>query len=194
MTGRPIGSSCIKYSPSDPHSLSSDLVDKLLVSRDGTLWAATWDGLDRFDPSTGEFQLFKPQANARGLNFHAIAEDRSGDLWLGSNLGLYRFSPKTAVFENFRYNPRAPGSLTDNRVNAVFLDHDGQLWIGTQNGLDRLNRASGGFMAYTQKNGLAGNVVSCILEDQHHRLWMSTNNGVSSFDPRGEAISKLRGE
>src|SRR5262249_33778769 len=36
----------------DPHSLSSDIVPRLLFDRAGTLWAATADGLNRFDAAT----------------------------------------------------------------------------------------------------------------------------------------------
>ena len=70
-----------------PTSISSDVIDKLLISRDGTLWIATWDGLNRFNPESDTFQVFKPRFDYRGLNFHAIAEDDEGALWLGSNFG-----------------------------------------------------------------------------------------------------------
>lgn len=171
-----------RHSDADSASLSSDVVDKLLVSHDGTLWAATWDGLSHMDASTGSFQVFKPRFGYRGLNFHAIAEDDDGVLWLGSNLGLYRFDPKQQVFKNFRYESSSPGSLSNNRVNSVFFDHAKTMWIGTQNGLDRFDRSQNRFAAYYESAGLAGNVVSCVLEDGHHALWMSTNNGLSTFD------------
>ena len=52
-----------RYSSKDPHSLSNDIVTRLLVDRHGTLWAATWDGLNRFDASTEQFTryYFDPQ-------------------------------------------------------------------------------------------------------------------------------------
>jgi signal transduction histidine kinase/ligand-binding sensor domain-containing protein len=172
-----------KNDPLDQTSLSSNLIDKILISHDRVLWAATWDGLDRFDPATGHFQVFKPQANARGLNLHAIAEDTNGELWLGSNLGLYRFDPTTAEFTNYKNDLLNTRTLSDNRVNSIFFDHSGVMWVGTQNGLDQFDGHSGKFTAYVKEDGLAGNVVSCILEDNRHALWMSTNNGISFLDP-----------
>ena len=44
-----------RNNPQDPYSLSNDIVTRLLVDRDGALWAATWDGLNKFDASTGRF-------------------------------------------------------------------------------------------------------------------------------------------
>ena len=37
-----------QHNPADPYSLSNDIVSRLLVDHNGTLWAATWDGLDSF--------------------------------------------------------------------------------------------------------------------------------------------------
>src|SRR5262249_55987471 len=37
-----------RHKEGDPSSLSNNVVHRLLVSHDGTLWAATWDGVDRF--------------------------------------------------------------------------------------------------------------------------------------------------
>jgi len=41
-----------RHSPTDPFSLSSDHVAQLFIDHAGRLWAATFDGLDRFDPAT----------------------------------------------------------------------------------------------------------------------------------------------
>ncbi len=38
-----------RHEAADPSSLSSNIVSSLLIDHTGTLWAATWDGLDRFD-------------------------------------------------------------------------------------------------------------------------------------------------
>ncbi len=66
--------------------------DRLLVDRDGTLWAATWDGLDRFDAQTGRFTTFKADPHAREAIYLALAEGTQHDLWLGTyGFGLQHF-------------------------------------------------------------------------------------------------------
>jgi PAS domain S-box-containing protein len=172
-----------RHNPADPSSVCSELVERLLVDHNGTLWAASWAGLCRFDSSSGHFSTYRQDPSARGLNYYAIAEDHHGDLWLGSNLGLQRFEPETGKFTAYSHNLDNPNSLSDNRVNSVFFDHTGAMWVGTQNGLDKFERQTGTFTLYGERNGMTGNVVSCILEDRRGRLWMSTNQGVSSFDP-----------
>ena len=46
------------HNPTDPYSLSNDIVARVLVDHNGTLWAATKDGLNRFDAATGRFTTY----------------------------------------------------------------------------------------------------------------------------------------
>lgn len=54
---------------SDPSTLCSGGVQRLLIDHRGTLWAATWDGLCRFHPLTQRFTSYKPDPKTRGLNY-----------------------------------------------------------------------------------------------------------------------------
>ncbi len=174
---------------SDPSTLCSGVVQRLLVDHRGIMWAATWDGLCRFDPLTQRFTTYKPDPTTRGLNYYAIAEDPQGNLWLGGNLGLHRFDPNTDQFTVYNHKSDDPHSLSDNRVVAIYFDRAGSMWVGTQNGLDKFVPRTSTFVVYNERDGMGGNAVSCILEDQRGLLWMSTNKGVSSFDPRTQKFS-----
>lgn len=167
----------------NPSTVCSDLIQRLLRDHNGTLWAATWDGLCSFDPSSKRFSTYRQDPSARGLNYAAIAEDPHGDLWLGSNLGLQHFEPRTGKFTSYGHKLEDPNSLSDNRVNSLFFDRTGQMWVGTEGGLDKFHPQERVFSSYGERDGMAGNVVSCILQDDLGRLWLSTNKGVSSFDP-----------
>jgi ligand-binding sensor domain-containing protein/signal transduction histidine kinase len=160
------------------------IVERLLFDRQGTLWAATWDGLCRYDASTKEFRTFKPDDHSRGLHYNAIALDNDGKVWLGGDIGLDRFDPSTTRFTIYRHNNDDPRSLSGNRVNSVFFDHRGTMWVGTQTGLGKFDPATKTFTTYGEDQGMSGNVVSCILEDKHGTLWMSTNKGLANFDPQ----------
>jgi ligand-binding sensor domain-containing protein len=41
-----------RHNPNDPTTLCSGVIDHLLIDREGTLWAATFDGLCQLDSST----------------------------------------------------------------------------------------------------------------------------------------------
>ena len=179
----------LRHDAADPHSLSNDIVPRLLVDHNGTLWAATWDGLNRFDAATERFIRYKLDPQVRDLLYLELVEDRQGALWLGTHSsGLHRFDPTTGQFTVYQHQVNRPDSISDNRVNSVHFDRSGTMWVGTQNGLNRFESKTSTFTVYTRRDGLAGNAVGCILEDDHGNLWMSTNNGVSRFNPQRETV------
>jgi ligand-binding sensor domain-containing protein len=166
-----------------PSNLASNPVMRLTFDHAGTLWAATYGGVSRFDRATGNFITYTPEKQ-NTIQYQEIAEDSEGILWLGAQSGLHRFDPRTGRFTIYEHDPNDVRSLSDNRVNSVHFDRARNLWVGTQNGLDKFDAGAGTFKSYYEQDGLAGDVVSCILEDQRGLLWMGTNQGSSSFDPR----------
>gem|GEM_PF-2115253 len=178
-----------QHNPRDPHTLSNNIVPRLLVDHNGTLWAATHDGLDRFDAATGTFTTYRAGLQGVHPNYLELVEDRNGILWLGTeSSGLLRFDPETGQFMIYQHDIERQGTLSNPRVNSVHFDRSGILWIGTQEGLNRFDVTAGTFTTYSQREGLPGNVVGCVLEDGHGDLWMSTDNGVARFDPQAKTF------
>jgi signal transduction histidine kinase/ligand-binding sensor domain-containing protein len=174
------------YQPSqgDISNQDKNPIQRILIDHLGTLWAATLGGgLSRFNPKTGNFTTYRPDARNR-VDYSDIKEDPNGGLWLGGESGLQLFDQKTGRFTKYKHDPENPHTVSDNRVNSVFLDRAGGMWLGTQDGLDKFDPKSGTFEVYYEKDGLSGNVVSCILEDERGDLWMGTNSGLSSFNPQ----------
>jgi signal transduction histidine kinase len=178
-----------RHDPSDPSSLSNNIVVSLLIDHSGTLWASTWDGLDRFDSKTNRFTVYRPDSEAVPL-YMGITEDSHGVLWIGTNAnGVQRFDPATSQFRLYAHDLANQATVSDSRVNSVFIDHAGTMWLATQNGLDQFDPKSGLAVSYYERNGLSGNVVACIREDDRGKLWMSTNKGISSFDKQSRLFS-----
>lgn len=64
-----------RHNSADLYTLSNDFVMALLIDQKGALWAATGDGLNRFDSTTERFTVYKP--DPRGTAFYrAIVEDQ----------------------------------------------------------------------------------------------------------------------
>ena len=172
-----------RHEPANPSSLSSNIVSRLIIDHTGIMWIATYNGLDRFDPRSESFVVYKQDSQSDEEEYFSLAEDKSGFLWMGSFGGVKRFNPNTGQFTVYAHRVDDPSSLSDNAVTSTYVDHAGNLWVSTENGLNKLNRKSGTFTHYYVKDGLPSNAVSCILEDQFGMLWMSTNRGLSRFDP-----------
>jgi ligand-binding sensor domain-containing protein/signal transduction histidine kinase len=177
-----------RHDAADPSSLSSNIVTSLLIDHSGTLWASTWDGLDRFDSKTNRFTVYRPGSEGAPL-YMGITEDSHGVIWIGTDAhGVQRFDPATNQFRLYAHDVANQATVSDSRVNSVFIDHAGGMWLATQNGLDKFDPASGIAHPYYERDGLSGNVVACIREDAQGKLWMSTNKGISSFDPRSRSF------
>ena len=170
--------------PGNPSSLSDNRVSRLFPNPDGTMWIATWNGLDKFDPKTDSFVTYKQDTTSGQEAYFNITKDRAGFLWMGGWGSLKRFDPKTDQFTNFPYKAGDPNSLSDDEsVNSVYIDHSGTVWAATYNGLNKFNSESGTFTHYFVKDGLPTNNLSCMLEDQSGMFWMSSSRGLSKFDP-----------
>jgi signal transduction histidine kinase/ligand-binding sensor domain-containing protein len=174
-----------RHDPADPQSLSDDNVNRFLVDRHGTLWAAATHGLNRFDTTTEHFQTYRPDPLGNPF-LTEVVEDSEGALWLGTILrGLYRFDPVTGQFTaHHEHDVDRTGTLSDNQVNSIYFDHAGAMWVGTQNGLNKFNPKTGTFSVYTKREGLPGNSVGRVMEDTHGELWMGTNNGLARLNPQ----------
>ena len=171
-----------RHDASDPNSLSDNIIPRLLVDHHGTLWAATDDGLDRFDAIHDRFITYRQSQQARD-HYLELIEDPQGLLWLGTvSSGLQRFDPATGQFITYEHEQDRAGSISDNRVNSIHFDRAGTMWVGTQDGLDEFDATTRRFITYSRRDGLPGSTVGCVLEDNQGSLWMSTNSGVASFD------------
>jgi signal transduction histidine kinase/ligand-binding sensor domain-containing protein len=172
----------------DPSSLSSNLTFRLFIDHAGTLWVATSDGLNRFDPRTEKFTVFKADwNNSLSQNYVSIGEDPTRNaLWLGSvHSGLHRWDMATGRVRIYRSNPASLDALPDDLGPQIHVSGSGVVWATTQNGLANFNPTSGTFTNYAVKVGLA----TCILEDDRGALWMSTNAGLSRFDPKTRSFT-----
>jgi PAS domain S-box-containing protein len=178
-----------RHDPANPASLSNDFIWALLLDHDGNVWAGTEDGLNRLDPRTGHFAVFRFDGPPESRIYRSLAEDVDGSIWMGTFLaGLQHLDLRTGKIVAYRHNPSDNNSLSDNRVNAIYVDHSGTLWLGTQNGLDRFDRKTGAFSTFNEREGLPNNAVEGILEDSAGNLWLSTGNGLSKFDPRDKTF------
>jgi PAS domain S-box-containing protein len=184
-----------RHDPANPGSLSNDFIWSMLLDHDGNVWAGTEDGLNRLDMRTGRFTGFRFHGPPESRVYRALAEDVDGSIWMGTfEQGLQHLDVRTGKIVAYKYDPNDSGSLSNDRVNAIFVDHSGTLWVGTQNGLDRFDRKTGEFAIFNEREGLPDNAVEGILEDSAGNLWLSTGNGLSKFDPRAKTFKNYYAE
>jgi len=104
--------------PADPLSLLNNNVWTILQDDHEEFWIGTSDGLQRFNPSTGQFftihRTSRPEVGFQN-RVTAICEDRSGQLWFCGE-ELYRLNPSRDSLIDFIFPP----PMQEQLKNTVF--------------------------------------------------------------------------
>src|SRR5262249_15130448 len=127
------------YAQSD--GLSGDTVSALFEDREGNVWVATWNGLDRFR----EFAVATFTVN-QGLSnsiVGSVLAARDGSVWLGARDGLNRWNDGQITIYGKRSSQAQLGTNTttgsdkrDGKLNglppnSLFQDDRGRIWAST---------------------------------------------------------------
>lgn len=113
--------------------LSQGMIYDVLGTRDGFLWLATKDGLNRYDGYNFKVwnnDPYNPYSLADN-SISALFEDSRGWLWVGcESKGLNLFDRKTERFYHFSfpivYNR---GEITLFDIRQIIEDTDGNIWV-----------------------------------------------------------------
>jgi signal transduction histidine kinase/ligand-binding sensor domain-containing protein/DNA-binding response OmpR family regulator len=166
--------------------LSQASIFQIIQDKQGFIWVATEDGLNRFDGY--QFKIYNVEKdNPKSLSsayVFTLCEDQEEYIWVGTRGGgLNRYDPKKDEFLRFQHNAQEPNSLINNTVLCLLEDHSGNIWIGTEEGLDMLNVKEGIFTHYVNdpqnSNSLSHNRVISLYESPAHPgiLWIGTRGG-----------------
>ena len=119
--------------PDDPESNPGGNVEDIIVDKNGRVWLATREGLNRFDPRTGSFAQFTEADRFPSSYLTAIQEAEDGTFWISSQQGIFQFDPETETVLSM-YD--ADDGLQGNEFSdATWQSEDGALYFGGPNGV-----------------------------------------------------------
>lgn len=124
------------HKPDDPQSIATNDITDIIKGIDGFVWIATYhQGVQRFDPKTGQFERFN-KTTIPGFPSNSVwslAQDRQGLLYIGHvDDGLTILNPKTKVYSTLSNQNE---NLPSREVKVVYYDSEQNVWIGTREGL-----------------------------------------------------------
>jgi signal transduction histidine kinase/ligand-binding sensor domain-containing protein len=142
-------------------SLSGDAVSSFFEDREGNVWVATTDGLDRFrDFAVATFTVKQGLAD-EGVGFALAARD--GSVWLATRVGLNRWT--NGQIASFG---QQDGKLHGHIPISLLQDSRGRIWVSTTEG--------GGYLEnqrFSPINGVPGGPVHGTAEDTAGSLWIA---------------------
>ena len=160
--------------------LSNNSVKSIVQDRNGYIWLATKDGLNRFNSK--EFEAFCSSSSGHGLNIDGICMHLSRNaIWIGSTEGLY-------LFDAVRDSAYAvdPGGRHIQNCNCICYDKDSCLWIGSNNGLYRFNERKGEIRLYqtcADPERTQIRTVKSVYVDETRNIYAGMESGLIRYIP-----------
>jgi len=166
-----------KNDPSDPTSISNNIVVSIVEDAQGFLWVATaQNGINRFDPNTGKFKRFLSKNDDFDSLSHPqvniIHQDEAQRIWVGTDHGLNLFLPEKQAFAHFFNNPLDAQSLPVGSIVDIVNDGNGNLWVASNEKLSHFDIEQQVF-TYFEKSGMPHQINSLYL-DTDDSLWIGT--------------------
>ena len=166
--------------------LSQSTVTCILQDRQGYIWFATRDGLNRYNGY--EFEIFDHDpANPLSLSDNVILslyEDSAGIIWIGTERGgLNQLYQPTGMMIHY--------ALGDDTVHVITEDQAGVIWLGTDSGIDRIDRNTG-YISHAQNHLVDDEPVHAILQDHSGVYWFGTGSGLVQYDRTQNTYTRYR--
>ena len=179
------------------NGLSQNSVYSILKDKEGYMWFATGDGLNKYDGK--KFTIFQKDdhdpSSISGNSINVIYEDKRGNLWIGTNGGLSRYDRKKNKFINYYSDTNNPQTLSDNFVGAIQEDAKGNLWVGTYKNLNIINMDTWKITRVLAIPNQAGSLshanITTIIKDTKDRMWVGTGLGLNLYDAYTQKFSSF---
>ncbi len=181
-----------QYDPSNPNSLSGNIIRCIWEDYDGSMWFGTNNnGLNRFDKRNERFTRFKNIPSDESSLSHnyvvKVITDENNQLWVATwGGGLNLLKRDKGKFTRYRNIPEDSLSLSSDDTYDILQDRDGNIWVSTISAGVNIFQNSP-YMLYSNKsydqNSLKGNIVWVSYKDDEGIFWIGTNKGLNRYDP-----------
>jgi signal transduction histidine kinase/ligand-binding sensor domain-containing protein/CheY-like chemotaxis protein len=121
--------------PSDPHSISGNMVRSIFQDTKGHIWIGTKsDGLNKYLPDRDHFIQYSENEGMPSNTIYSIMEDRAGNFWMGTHNGIAKYNVEEHEFENFNESYGLQGKIFE--INAFCNASNGIMYLGGSNGIN----------------------------------------------------------
>jgi signal transduction histidine kinase/ligand-binding sensor domain-containing protein/ActR/RegA family two-component response regulator len=167
--------------------LSHSNVKFIFKDKQGYMWFATDDGLDRYDGYTVKVYRHNStdKTSLKSNNITTIGEDSTGNLWIGTGGGVSLYNRDTESFSNFSMDNKNDGAISSNDVSDMYTDSRGNFWVATTSGLNLMDAKTHRFkhFLYEANNDyVPGHRIYALTEGPAGTLWLATDGGLLNLN------------
>ena len=180
--------------------LSNNFVRDIAEAKNGFLWFATEEGLNRLEGNSF-FNYYKGENGESGITgneLNCLLDDPEDPiLWIGTQReGLNAYNYKTNTFTAYRHHEEDSTSLITDDITDISPASDGNLWISTYwRGIDYLDKQTGQFTHYNRKTlpQLPENTVWTAMDDGKGNLYIGhQNQGLSILSLKDKRVTNYK--
>lgn len=152
----------------------------------GNLILGSSTGLHLFNKSTGKssFMLSKKNLNQyiQPYGVTCLLKDNRNRIWVGTYFfGLFVLDSNKNIIKHLQNDSTDNSSLSNNKIQNIFLDSKNNIWIGTLNGLNLFNENENKFYVFKNdpdnSSSISHNNITSICEDKNNVIWIGTRRG-----------------
>lgn len=154
--------------------MSQVSANDLLLDKNGFVWIATADGLNKFDGNI--FKHYKRDltdtTSISGNYITRLATDTNGIIWIGTNgRGLNRYNQSTDTFVRIKLDSLAGNEM----ITDIIPDDNGGIWFTANN--NKLHHLVYENEKYINSSYSLSGKLTSLLKDKKGWLWAGTRSG-----------------
>ena len=181
--------------------ISSNSVREITEDSNGYIWIGTFLGLNRFDPTTGTFNVYIHTNNSQSISHQSVfplVRDSEGTIWAGTYYGgVNYFTSDNDSFKFYAADINNPNCLSNPFVGHITINKRGDIWVCTEGGgLNRIDHATHTVTYYMTGNNAnslpQNNLKDIVYEPSRDCLYIGTYmGGVSVLDIKSCKFTNL---
>lgn len=165
--------------------LSNNIVYDIHKDREGFIWIATDNGLNRYDGYSFK-KFYHNASDTISLSSNVIrriVEDQEGNLWIGTKNGLNLYDRETERFSRYQLKDNSVVPILD--LQQMIIDNSDKIWFTTL-------LAFGYFDVKTKKFQIVDPELRSfsITRDDHDAIWVESRGGELNSIQSGSSTFK----
>ena len=179
------------YNPNQLDGIGSNWLTDIFISKDGSVWISSWNGLHNVNPKAQSFSKhYIPELDINLYNLISGIEDDPYDankVWMTANgTGIIEWDKKTAKIKKFYFKEfLKPRDFNYERRWPLRMhkDKNNTFWIGSYGGFAKIKQGRVSFID-TWVDGNA-TYANDSYQDSEGKLWLAGRHLIR-FDPNTE--------
>lgn len=178
-----------KFNKTNP--LSDNYIYDIYKDEQGSVWVATFTGLNHFENNLAKFSTVSIYGNGSQLSINCFLEMNDDNILVGTESGIKAFNINDKSITDFKtYFNSKENHFDSLYVYNFYMDEDSLIWVGTRNA---------GLYVYDIKKDKVVNVaeryniselehavIRGTVKDERDNIWVATNMGLCCINLENE--------